>query len=64
MKIKLKKIPEFLSHIIVENIPLFIIIGILNFFDLGDLRLFLYKVIMPLVIAYTSGAAVEKNMEA
>jgi len=61
MKIKLKKIPEFLSHIIVENIPLFIIIGILNFFDLGDLRLFLYKVIMPLVIAYTSGAAVEKK---
>ena len=61
MKIKLKKIPEFLSHIIVENIPLFIIIGILNFFDLGDLRLFLYNVIMPLVIAYTSGAAVEKK---
>ncbi|WP_320046760.1 PTS sugar transporter subunit IIA [uncultured Ilyobacter sp.] len=61
MKIKLKKIPEFLSHIIVENIPLFIVIGILNFFDLGDLRLFLYNVIMPLVIAYTSGAAVEKK---
>ena len=61
MKVKLKKIPEFLSHIIVENIPLFIVIGILNFFDLGDLRLFLYNVIMPLIIAYTSGSAVEKK---
>ncbi|WP_319370382.1 PTS sugar transporter subunit IIA [uncultured Ilyobacter sp.] len=61
MKLKLKKVPEFLSHIIVENIPLFIVMGILNLFNLGDFKLFLYSVIMPLIIAYTAGSIIEKK---
>ncbi len=61
MELRLKKFPEFISHIIVENIPLFIVMGMLNFFDLGDFKLFLSGVIMPFLISYTSGSMIEKK---
>jgi PTS system mannitol-specific IIC component len=61
MKIKLKKTAEFISHVVVKNIPFFIVIGIVTLLDLGEFKTLLYGTLLPVIIAYTSGSILEEK---
>lgn len=61
MKAKLKKTAEFISHIVVKNIPFFIVIGIVTLLDLGEFKTLLYSTLLPVIMAYTAGSTIEEK---
>ncbi|TDT66989.1 PTS system mannitol-specific IIC component [Hypnocyclicus thermotrophus] len=61
-----KRVANLISKIILENIPFFILLGILSFFGLeysmlNDFKDIMHKYVIPVVVTYTAGRTIENK---